>query len=356
MSSFANKLKSPWVLMLGATLLAGGIAYVAYLYLVQREARIKEEVASRAMRLQGPKAAVVVPRVNAKAGTPVELDVFVSRDIDADLVYPDTVTTRDFDSVRGQKLARDIQQGRPLRLADLQAPEIKDVAGILPQGTRAVTIAIDDMNSIAQTLQPGHRVDVFLVSKFEPAKGVDIPEEARQQVSVFMQNLKVIATGKEFQNIEPAQLQRSEQMVRPGEMRRDGQGFDTVTVLVTPREAQRLLMGSKIGAYRVALRGKTDEATVTVPTLMAGDVMPGGNTKDRGVEYIVGGRGGGGAANLVPTMVPTQLAALGALGAAAAAARTPDNRDIKAGVTQSLREVTTPQRRVGSSADKAMQN
>ena len=74
MAGLSSKLKSPWVLMLGATLLAGGIAYVAYLYLVQREASIKQEAASRAMRLQGPKAAVVVPRADAKAGTPVELD------------------------------------------------------------------------------------------------------------------------------------------------------------------------------------------------------------------------------------------------------------------------------------------
>lgn len=353
MANLSSRLKSPWLLMLGATLLAGGIAYLAYLYLVQREARIKEEVGARAAKLQGPKASVVVPRVNAAAGTPVELDIFVGRDIDADLVYADTVTVNDFERVRGQRLARDVLKGRPLRLTDLQAPEVRDVASILPAGTRAVTIEIDDINSIAQTLRAGHRVDVFLMSKFEPAKGVDIPEAARQQVSVFMQNLKVIATGKEFQSVDPEQLQRAEKMVRPGDLRREGETYNTVTVLVNPREAQRLLVGSKLGSYRVALRGKADEATVSVPPLLAADLLPGsgGKAAERSVEYIVGGRQGGAPANLVASMVPIGPPQL----PSGAGTRSPDARELRAGMTQAMQDAAAPQRRINSSADMAMQ-
>jgi pilus assembly protein CpaB len=353
MANLASKLKSPWVLLLGATLLAAGVAYAAYLYLTQREARMKEEMLRRAASLQGPKTSVAVPRIDAKVGMPVELNVFVAREIDSDLVYADTVTVKDFANVRGQKLARDVMKGRPLRLSDLQAPEIKDVSGILPAGTRAVTIEIDDINSISQTLRAGHHVDVFLVSKIEPTKGVEMPETARQQVSVFMQNLKVIAAGKEFQDIEASQLQRTEKMVRPGEMRRQGEGFNTVTVLVTPKEAQRLLVGSKIGSYRVALRGKDDDVAVRVPPLLASDVMPGRNARETGVEYIVGGGKGAGAAALVPTLVPTALAAgPKALPATLVAAKEPA-RPTKEEILQSIKEATAAPRRVGSAADAA---
>jgi pilus assembly protein CpaB len=355
MANIASKLKSPWVLLLGATLLAATVAYVAYAYLMQREARLKEDMARRAANQQGPRVSVVVPRGNAALGTPVELNVFVARDIDADLVYPDTVTVKDFDSVRGQKLARDVLKGRPLRLSDLQAPEVKDVSGILPPGTRAVTIDIDDVNSIAQTLRAGHRIDVFLVSKVAPTKGVEIPEEARQQVSVFMQNLKVIAAGKEFQNVDPQQMQRTDKMVRPGEMRRQGEGFDSVTVLVTPREAQRLLLGSKIGSYRVALRGKEDEAGVNVAPLLAGDVMPGRDSRERGVEYIVGGRQGGVAPSLMPTLVPTLLAAGTKPPSPAAATTVADAAQQSEAMAKSLRDAAAPQRRLSSAADRATQ-
>jgi pilus assembly protein CpaB len=352
MSGILSKLKSPWVLLLGATLLAAGVAYAAYLYLTQREARMKEDMLRRAASQQGPKTSVAVPRIDAKTGMPVELNVFVAREIDSDLVYPDTVTVKDFPNVRGQKLARDVMKGRPLRLSDLQAPEVKDVSGILPAGTRAVTIEIDDINSISQTLRAGHRIDVFLVAKVEPTKGVEVPESARQQVSVFMQNLKVIAAGKEFQDIEAAQLQRTEKMVRPGEMRRQGEGFSTVTVLVTPKEAQRLLVGSKIGSYRVALRGKDDDATVSVAPLLAGDVMPGRNGRETGVEYIVGGGKGVGASALVPTLVPTALgAAPKAPAVTGAGAQQPARAVTKEEVLQTLKEATAAPRRVGSAAD-----
>lgn len=351
MANIASKLKSPWVLLLGATLLAAAVAYVAYLYLVQREARMKDDMARRVASQQGPRASVVVPRADVPVGTAVELNVFVSRDIDADLVYADTVTVKEFDAVRGQKLARSVMRGRPLRLSDLQAPEVKDVAGILPPGTRAVTIEIDDVNSIAQTLRAGHHVDVFLVSKVEPTKGVEMPEAARQQVSVFMQNLKVIAAGKEFQSVDPAQQQRTDKMVRPGEMRRQGDNFDSVTVLVTPAEAQRLLLGSKIGTYRVALRGKADEAAIRVAPLMASDVMPGRSARETGVEYIVGGRQGGVPPALTPTLVPTVLAA--GPRAPAASGGEPDAAANRDAMVKALREAGTPQRRIGAAVDKA---
>jgi pilus assembly protein CpaB len=299
--------KGPWALVLGATLLAGGVTYGAYSYLGQREARLKEDLMRRAANLQGPKTAVVVPRVDAKPGISVDQDVFVARDIDDDLVYPDTVTAKDFESVRGQKLARALSKGRPLRLTDLQAPEIKDVSSILPPGTRAVTIEIDNINSIAQTLRAGHQVDVFLVTNGESAKGAEGGASSRQ-VMMFMQNLKVIAAGREFQSIDPEQQQRNEQMVRPGEVKRDGQTFDTVTVLVTPAEAQRLLVGNKVGSYRVALRGKDDEAKVRVAPLAADDVLPPGPRAAPAVEIIVGGKSGG---SLTPQLVP-QLAQMAA--------------------------------------------
>ncbi len=305
MGKLLSVLKSPWVLLVAATLMAAGVAYAAYLYLGQREARMKDEMIRRAAAMQGPKTAVIVPRADARVGTPIEQDVFVARKIDADLVYPDTVAAKDFEAIRGQKLARPLQKGRPLRLSDLQTPEVKDVSSILPPGTRAVTIEIDDINSIAQTLRPGHRVDVFLVTKFEPPKGVELSETGRQQVTMFMQNLQVIAAGREFQSVDPEQQRRTEQMARPGDTRLDGRSnFDTVTVLVTPAEVQRLLVGGKVGSYRVALRGKQDDAKVNVAPLLAASVLPRGPRPEPPVEIIVGGKTGGGQGALSPTMLP----------------------------------------------------
>lgn len=338
MSKLSARLKSPWVLLLGATLLAGLVAYMAYAYLQQREARIKKEIAEKSARSRGPKTAVAVPKQDAQIGQIVDNGIFVAREIDSDLVYSDVVTVAQFDSVKGQKLARPVQKGRPLRLTDLQTPEIRDVSHIVPDGQRAVTIDIDDINSIAHTLRPGHRVDVFLLTKLEKGDGVKVPDAALHQVSLFMQNLPVMATGKEFQNLDKAQLERVSQMRRPGELKSGGESYASVTLQVTPTQAERLLVGQKVGSFRIALRGATDEELLKIAPMTGGDVMYGPGGKAQTVEFIIGGKQGSGA-GLMPTMVPVVGQGGGTAQAPRAAA---DAAQVRAGVEQVLRDMTTP--------------
>jgi len=340
MSVSLARLKNPWVLLLFAAGLAALVAYIAYVYLQQREQRIKDEVAARASRSQTPRVAVVVPRTDAPVGTGLDQGLFVARDIEQDLVYPDTVMARDFDSVRGQRLARPVLKGRPLRLTDLQAPEVNDVASLLPAGTRAVTIEIDSVNSIAQTLRPGHRVDVFLMSKADKAKDSEIAEMRLNQATLFMQNLTVLATGQEFQDVAGGDAERLSKMVRPGEVQGAREkGFDTITVLVTPKEAARLLVAQKMGSFRVALRGRKDEDAVAMRATTGTDVLPVSAGRGEGVEFIVGGKGSGGAAlasSLVPVGLPDRPGS----------ARVTDSRaDMKAAVLQAINDIAQPRGR-----------
>jgi pilus assembly protein CpaB len=343
-SNSLARLKSPWVLLIFAVALAAIVAYIAYAYLQQREERIKQDLAASNNKRQTPKVSVVVPREDVRIGVVVEQGMFVAREIDQDLVYPDTVLASDFSTVRGQRLARPVLHGRPLRLTDLTVPEVRDVASVLPVGMRAVTIEIDNVNSISQTLRPGHRVDVFLISTATKSKGADSAESSEgplNQAMLYMQNLAVIATGQEFQDVASPDSDRISKMARPGEI--EGQrdkGFDTITVLVSPAEAARLLVGQKLGSYRVALRGTKDDRAVALRPLTGNDVLPhpeaGG--PGGGVEFIVGGKSGGAAA-LPPTLVSMGQpnAARGA--PAAPAQKTPD---VKATVQEVLRNLTAP--------------
>lgn len=338
MSQLLARLKSPWVLLVFAAGLAALVAYIAYVYLQQREQRIKDEMAARSSRQQAPKVSVVVPREDVRVGVVIDQGVFVARDIDQDLVYPDTVLASDFASVRGQRLARAVLRGRPLRVTDLQAPEINDVATVLPAGMRAVTIDIDSVNSIAQTLRPGHRVDVFLMSKANRPKDVEVPEQSLNQATLFMQNLSVLATGQEFQDIANGDAaERVTKMVRPGEVEGAREkDFDTITVLVTPAEAARLLVGQKMGTFRVALRGRQDTAPIALRTLTGGDVLPLGSGRLGGVEFIVGGKSSGGVA-IAPTLVP--------LGPPAMPGAAPQRTvDVRTTVENVMRDMTTPRR------------
>lgn len=350
MSTNLARLKNPWVLLLFAAGLAALVAYIAYVYLQQREQRIKDEVAARATRDQAPRVAVVVPREDAPVGAGLEQGLFVAREIEQDLVYPDTVMARDFDSVRGQRLARPVLRGRPLRLTDLQAPEVHDVASVLPAGSRAVTIEIDSVNSIAQTLRPGHRVDVFLLSKADKARDAEVPEARLNQATLFMQNLAVLATGQEFQDVAGSDPERLSKMVRPGEVQGAREkGFDTITVLVTPREAARLLVAQKMGSFRVALRGRKDDDAVALRATTGTDVLPLAAGRGDGVEFIVGGKGNGGAA-LASSLVPMGLPDRPGTAGPAAPAPAVRQADVKAAVAQALNDIALPRGRAGGTA------
>ncbi len=289
-----EKLKSPLVLLFIAALMAAAASWIAYYYLQQREAAIKEEISAKGKPRTRPKVNVAVPMADVSVGTVLNATNFVSRQVEEDLVYPDTVLASDFPTMEGLKLARPILRGRPLRLSDLVAPEVSDVAAILPAGQRAMTIEIDNLNSIAHTLRPNHHIDLFLLTKGAGHDGgANESDISLEQATLFMQDMVVLATGTEFRDVAGGEAGVATKMARPGEVPGKEKEFDTVTLLVTPKEAARLMVGQKMGSYRVVLRGTRDRVPVTLATLRGADMLPatGRTSLNAGIEFIVGGAG-----------------------------------------------------------------
>lgn len=324
-TKISSKMSSPVVLLLLATLLAAGVAVLAYLYLQKREISMQQEIAASSRKRQTPKVQVVVPRIDAAVNTVLNNTTFSARSIDADLVYPDTLLAKDFPALEGQKLARAVLGGRPVRASDLVMPDVNDVAAILPPGMRAVTIDIDNLNSIAQTLRPNHRVDLFLMSKIAPDPAH--ADKGSEVATLFMQDMIVLATGQEFRDVN-SPIEHADKMVRPGEVEgvRD-KGFNTVTLLVKPAEAARLLIGQRMGAYRVMLRGTGDRNALALAPLRSVDLLSNGARKrDEGIEFIVGGRAGSVVSRVA--VPPSQAAAVAALASYSPEASSPASQPV----------------------------
>lgn len=311
----AMNFRSPLILLLGAALAAAGVAWLAYHYLQKKEAAIKAEISAQGQRRGSPIVQVAVPRRDAPAGTLLDTSVFVARPVESDLVYPDTVMASDFESLRGQVLARPLQRGRPLRMSDVIPPPVSDVAAVLPAGERALTIEIDNLNSIAQTLRPNHHIDLFLLHK--AGRGSD---NDATQATLYMQDLVVLATGTEFHDVSHTRDGLGATSANPGEIEGKDRAYDTVTLLVTPEQAAKVLTGQKMGSFRVVLRGAHDRDPVHLASLRSAGLVPGGRGRDAGIEFIVGGRSGNLVSEL-PTL-PSQVALRNfqaAMGQAAAA-------------------------------------
>ena len=121
----------------------------------------------------------------------------------------------------------------------------------IPEGHRAMTVAVDQVAGVAGFLAPGNKVDVVLTT---------LPQGGRQPVSkIVLQNVPVLATG---QIIE--QQKEGKPVIVP-----------TVTMDVTPDDAEKLAIASTQGKLQLVLRragdtevAKTGGATVT--KVMAG--------------------------------------------------------------------------------------
>ena len=129
----------------------------------------------------------------------------------------------------------------------------------IPPGQRAMAVRINDVAGISGLLQPNSRVDVLVTIK-------EVNSE-RQVAKLFMSNMLVLSVGTEVQ--------------------RDTQGkpinATTVTLAVTPEEAERLAIAMNTGSIQLVLRGYGDPDSVRTKGANSGDVL----TQLKGTSVVI---------------------------------------------------------------------
>ncbi len=326
-----SRINRMWLLLGVAVLLGLTATWVTMQYLKVREQRIEAEVKKRASG--GATVDVVAVSRSLPKGAVVGADNLVKREILEDLVYEETILLSDFEKVDGMKLVRAVEAGRPLRRSDLEV-RAKEFSEELTQGTRAITIDVDEINSVSQMVRPGNLVDLMLIvaDPNDPAGG--------QQVVSLLQKVKVLATGQvvarggdrdtNSKGGPPAQgaglLGPSAAPASSGPQR-----YSNFTFEVTPEEAARIALAQQLGKIRAVLRNDEDMRTdplakINTQTLLQGYApgKKGAPTDTRPtVEFIIGGKGGGGPGTTVNVNMTSPLGAGAPAGAASAAAAPP---------------------------------
>jgi pilus assembly protein CpaB len=158
-----------------------------------------------------------------------------------DLMPPGAFTS--LEGLTGKVVKNSLSVNQPLVAAALLAPE--KTGGVLPllipEGMRAMSIAVDDVSDMAGFVLPHSRVDV-LVSvapgggpNAEPGSGGDLTK-------IVLQNIEVLAAA---QTLEAGTDQSHIAKV--------------VTLLVTPEQSERLAAASRLGTLQLAMRNFTDQ-------------------------------------------------------------------------------------------------
>jgi pilus assembly protein CpaB len=116
------------------------------------------------------------------------------------------------------------------------------LAALVPEGYRALTVKVDDEAGVAGLLSPGMTVDVISIIRFDQG-GRDATT-----AKVVLQNIKVLATG---QNMAAPKEQATPESVK------------SVTLLVTPAEAEKCVIASHETRLRLIVRNMTDSSSVS---------------------------------------------------------------------------------------------
>jgi len=197
--------------------------------------------------------------------------------------YVDThsVTANSFEVAEGQRLDFDIDAGTALLWAHLEGGLSPTFSGRVPDGMRALTVLVDEINSVSGFLQPQDRIDML----FTYGSG------QKQITRPILEDLKVIATGV--------------QTVVDKAGHTGQRGFNTITVQVTPVDAKKITLAQQVGSLTAVLRNPEDETApdarpMTLASLIGADTgavrvkptarPPKSINKKPAIEFIIGGR------------------------------------------------------------------
>lgn len=223
-------MRRPMVFVLLAGVAAMLASVMVYSALKRREADVQRAMAHNVQ--------VVVASYDLPLGSRIELGEVKMTRWSADSVPEGSYT--DPKQVIGSYVKNSLVANEPIVQSKLFTGD--KTAGVMPLlipfGMRAVSVPVDEVSDIAGFVLPHTRVDVLVA--------MDNGEGGKGAFSkVVLQNVEVLAVAQEIEK------QKDEPVV-----------VKTVTLLVSPQEAERLELASHSGSLRLAMRNYNDNKIV----------------------------------------------------------------------------------------------
>ncbi|MGE4337169.1 MAG: Flp pilus assembly protein CpaB [Pigmentiphaga sp.] len=221
--------RDPRWLGLGLALFAG----VAAAWVAQRH--LQTLASDLQARHQTATRAVVVAAQDLAPGTRLQWEHLAVRQMPERWLPADVLGPEDFPVIEHAALQHPVRRGDPLPWGYLAAPAER-FSTQLAAGRRAVTIPVDDINSLAGLLQPGDRIDLY----------VSFQHRGERVTAPLLQGMRVLATGRQQDGHDG--------------LADVGVRFATVTLDASPPEAVRLIAAREQGTISAMLRHGGDLA------------------------------------------------------------------------------------------------
>jgi pilus assembly protein CpaB len=256
----------PRVLM--AILLAVIAMIFVYVFISTREAVLLEE---------SNKVKVVVAKTDILQNDFIEENQVEVKDVPQKYAQPGSTTN--LDDVKGQIANVSIKKGAQILLPQVSGFKGRGLAFKNFVGKRAVTVAVNDVSGVNSLIQSGNFVDILGTFKFgsfggnAPVNALSIPPNQQSQTMTLFQNVLVLAVGKDSggavdltakaREKEKQRLEALSQAQAAGTAPSEAaEGYKTVTVALSPEQAQDLVLAQHLGEITMTLRSFREKDTV----------------------------------------------------------------------------------------------
>ncbi len=208
-----------------------------------------------------PKVVLLVASRNIEAG-----ELITQAEINAIEVSEDSMPVgilNDRKEIEDFYAREPIIMGEPFRAERLTTKEELSLSWNVPEGMRAISVFVNEDSIFSNLLRVGDRVDLVGSFTTEVQEGKNIASSM-----IIVQNAEVLAIGA--QRIEHKNTRTMDAKTSDDESKLPR----TVTLAVTPGDAEKVVFASDFGQFSLILRGHDDDLKTYTDGVLIEDVTP----------------------------------------------------------------------------------
>jgi pilus assembly protein CpaB len=177
------------------------------------------------------------------------------------------------EEVEGRRSRTKLYQGEPILENKLFSKGVSEqgATAMIPKGYRVVVVKVDPESGGSGMILPGDRVDVLVHLK------ADQKVLKHATTRTILQDIKVFAVNNVFKlDSQPEDDPTTKTMTAK-----------TVSLLVTPKQAEKVMLASELGSIRLVMRSPEDDEVSTLEGSSQAELFGAGGASNREEEELL---------------------------------------------------------------------
>ncbi len=170
-----------------------------------------------------------------------------------------SANVKDYKKLKGRMAMVPFIEGEPILLNKV-SEKADELSAAVPTGLRAIAVSVDEESSVGYMIKPGDNVDALLT--YQQGEG----RQVHNVTATILQAAQVVAVGTEFSGSDT------------------GKKYNTLTLAVTPEEAELIIFANSHGRVSFALRPVGETTKEKIRVMAIDDLLKQIKTNEKGED------------------------------------------------------------------------